>query len=185
MLFTNTSLKSEVREMPFGQLEGISLGEKGRGRIEYFCPSPRNFSINKHSTAPASIGFTKSGKARINSNDDGKMYLILSARRGYTRGCYGHVEAPKGQAIQRLTHAYGAFGDAGRIGRWDEVIVQAEPGDWFRKSGCADKNEFYFVKDEKTVLYCLADDLADFCDMLDIAPPFSIEYIENEWQIVR
>ena len=188
MLFSNRSFKSEIREMSFGTLEGISLGEKGRGRMEYFCPTPAKFAVDQFETIPASVGLTKSGKARINDGDDGKMYLVLSARRCYTRGCYGRIEAPKGQAIRKMAYAYGAFGDAGRTGNWDECIVQAKPGDWFRKSGCSDKgqqNWYFFVQDEKTVLHCPADQVGDLIDALDLTPPFSLEYNRAEWETIR
>ena len=39
MLYTNKVLKISEREMSFGNLKGITIGEKGRGRWEVFLPT--------------------------------------------------------------------------------------------------------------------------------------------------
>ena len=115
MLYINETVEVTTREFKFGTVEGISLGEHGRGRQQIFLPTPQRLegAVGGLRT-DLTIGLTKAGKPRINRNKDKDMYLALSSERGYTR------------------RGNGADGDAGRIGYWDVVLVKANEGDVFR-----------------------------------------------------
>ncbi len=41
MLYANETLKITEREMKFGNVTGVAIGEYGRGRREVFLPTPK------------------------------------------------------------------------------------------------------------------------------------------------
>lgn len=134
MLYTNMNMKVVDREMPFGILRGVSLGERGRGRREEFLPVPASVTeINWGLHKNLSVGLTRNGKPRINLGDNGNLYLILSSQRGYTRRGDGVVyevklnrqDEPK---VKYLAEAWGADGAAGRIGTWEAKVLEVKPG---------------------------------------------------------
>lgn len=133
MLFLNTTVEVIAREFKFGIVEGISLGEHGRGRQQIFLPTPQGLegAVGGLRT-DLTIGLSKAGKPRINHGKDKDMYLALSTERGYTRRGNGVVKTPVGQTVELIARGNGADGDAGRIGYWDVILVKANEGDVFR-----------------------------------------------------
>ena len=134
MLYTNQILAVAIREMKFGQLTGVAIGERGRGRQEVFLPIPKGIEkdIPEGLSKELTIGLSKSGRPRIDRKNDSELYLVLSSARGYTRRGCGVVRAPKTQTVEVIARGNGADGDAGRIGSWDAMIVKAHEGDVFR-----------------------------------------------------
>ena len=86
MLYLNKAVDVATREFKFGHVEGISLGEHGRGRQQVFLPTPQGLegAVGGLRT-DLTIGLSKAGKPRINRSKDKDMYLALSSERGYTR----------------------------------------------------------------------------------------------------
>ena len=100
----------------------ISLGEKGRGRILVNVACPATFTHLE-------VGTTKQGKSRLNSSTDPKGWVArVSTEGAYIRGAVGTVSAPPEVAkkVHVVAKGEGAFGDAGRTGTWDDLLVATE-----------------------------------------------------------
>ena len=117
------NLKATKRQMSFGELTVIALGEKGRERYENLVPIQGNISENDFViTTP-----TKSGKVKIIKGDDDKGWIArISCEGCYTRGTYGEAFVHKNdtEKVIVLASGNGAEGDAGRIGWWADYLLQ-------------------------------------------------------------
>ncbi len=190
MLYTNQKLKVVDKEMKFGTVIGVAIGEYGRGRREVFLPTPKSIQaddIIKELRSDLTIGTSKSGRPRIDARKDDDIYLILSSERGYTRRGDGYIEAPESQEIELIARGNGADGDAGRIGSWDAVIVKAKDGDVFRLtwggSGYGYDATFYVVSDGK-VYSADQPEIEDLYESLGLEIPFSLQYNQDEGRLV-
>jgi hypothetical protein len=100
------------------QIFGVSLGESGRGRKLTTIPCPKEFKYLEP-------GLTKTGKPRLNSSSSDKGWIArVSTSGAYIRGARGNVSVPThllGE-FNVIAKGYGAFGDAGRTGTWDDLI---------------------------------------------------------------
>jgi hypothetical protein len=100
----------------------IPLGEKGRGRILVNVACPATFTHLE-------VGTTKQGKPRLNPSTHPKGWVArISTEGAYVRGAFGNVTtSPEvGDKIQVVARGQGAFGDAGRTGTWDDILVSTE-----------------------------------------------------------
>jgi len=190
MLYTNQKLKVVDKEMKFGTVTGVAIGEYGRGRREVFLPTPKSIQaddIIKELRSDLTIGTSKSGRPRIDARKDDDIYLILSSERDYTRRGDGYIEAPESQEIELIARGNGADGDAGRIGSWDAVIVKAKDGDVFRLtwggSGYGYDATFYVVSGGK-VYSADQPEIEDLYESLDLEIPFSLQYNQDEGRLV-
>ena len=195
MLFLNTTVEVIAREFKFGIVEGISLGEHGRGRQQIFLPTPQGLkgAVGGLRT-DLTIGLSKAGKPRINHGKDKDMYLALSTERGYTRRGNGIVKTPVGQTIELIARGNGADGDAGRIGYWDVILVKANEGDVFRVtwggSGYGYEPTFYVVHNGQ-VFEADQQEVEDLYESLGLDMPFSLTFEERrmvvdleEWKTI-
>ena len=193
MLFLNTTVEVIAREFKFGIVEGISLGEHGRGRQQIFLPTPQGLegAVGGLRT-DLTIGLSKAGKPRINHGKDRDMYLALSTERGYTRRGNGVVKTPVGQTVELIARGNGA--DAGRIGYWDVILVKANEGDVFRVtwggSGYGYEPTFYVVHNGQ-VFEADQQEVEDLYESLDLDMPFSLTFEERrmvvdleEWKTI-
>ena len=117
-------------------IEGLRLGERGRGRSSVFLPIPRGSSgegLEEGLYEDLALGESRSGNPRIclekREGEKGvlPLYLILSTAGGYTRRGCGSIQVLKSQAKSIVINAHrakGADGDAGRIGNWDELMLK-------------------------------------------------------------
>lgn len=195
MLYTNKELNIKVRELSFGDLYGVTIGESGRGRHEVFLPTPAGLvgEICGFHT-DLTIGTTASGRPRISQRSDQDLYMILSSERGYTRRGCGHIEALCGQDYELLARANGADGEAGRIGTWDAVIVKAHDGAVFRVIWGGHDYGYtptLFIVGAGGVHRIRQDDAEFFYEKLGIQMPFHLIYngattsvVEEEWEMV-
>lgn len=190
MLYTNQSLKVVSREMKFGTVTGVAIGEYGRGRREVFLPTPKTVKADdviKELRSELTIGTSKSGRPRIDARKDDDTYLILSSKRGYTRRGSGYIEAPKSQEIKLIARGNGADGDAGRIGRWDAIIVKVKDGDVFRLiwggSGYGYDATFYVVSGDK-IYPADQPEIEDLYESLGLEIPFSLWYNQEQGRLV-
>ena len=195
MLFLNKVTEVIAREFKFGTINGITLGEHGRGRQQIFLPTPLGVegavgSLRTYLT----IGLTKAGKPRINRSKDKDMYLALSTERGYTRRGNGIVKTPVGQTVELIARGNGADGDAGRIGYWDVVLVKAREGNVFRVtwggSGYGYEPTFYVVHNGQ-VLEADQQEVEDLYESVGLEMPFSLTFEERrmvvdlkEWKTI-
>lgn len=183
MLFLNTTVEVIAREFKFGIVEGISLGEHGRGRQQIFLPTPQGLkgAVGGLRT-DLTIGLSKAGKPRINHGKDKDMYLALSTERGYTRRGNGVVKTPVGQTVELIARGNGADGDAGRIGYWDVILVKANEGDVFRVtwggSGYGYEPTFYVVHNGQ-VFEADQQEVEDLYESLGLDMPFSLTFEER------
>jgi hypothetical protein len=100
----------------------ISLGEKGRGRLLVNVACPATFTHLE-------VGTTKQGKPRLNSSSNPKGWVArISTEGAYVRGAFGNVTTSPEvvDKIQVVARGQGAFGDAGRTGTWDDLLVATE-----------------------------------------------------------
>lgn len=137
MLYSNMNITAKTKEMPFGPIHFLALGEYGRGRHEMRIACPPGTVVSKGMNENLTIGITKSGNPRINANKDNQIYLLLSSQGGYTRkGCGWIGSWCKNKAeYQLLSKGNGADGLAGRIGTWDVVLLHilgTPQHDWLR-----------------------------------------------------
>ena len=190
MLYTNQTLKAVSKEMKFGTVIGVAIGEYGRGRREVFLPTPKSVQaddIIDELRSDLTIGTSKSGRPRIDARKDDDIYLILSSKRDYTRRGNGYIRAPKGQEVELIARGNGADGDAGRIGYWNAVIVKAKDGDVFRLtwggSGYGYDATFYVVSDGK-VYSADQPEIEDLYESLGLEIPFSLAYNQDEGRLV-
>lgn len=183
MLYLNKAVDVATREFKFGHIEGISLGEHGRGRQQIFLPTPQGLegAVGGLRT-DLTVGRSKAGKPRINRGKDKDMYLALSSERSYTRRGNGVIKAPVGQAVERIARGYGADGDAGRIGYWDVVLVKAKEGDVFRVtwggSGYGYEPTFYVVHNDQ-VFEADQQEIEELYESLGLEMPFSLSFEEG------
>ena len=185
MLYVNRTFPVQDREMSFGKLHGVPIGERGRGRYEVFLPAPQTLEKLEYGMHEnLSIGKTKNGKPRINSGDDGNLYMIMSSEARYTRRGSGSVVEviPDGDVMNRekrkvtiLAEANGADGDAGRIGSWDAQVLQVKPGAIVKVIwggyGYGLSPNYYFVELDGTVTEVEEDDVPAYYDNKDEEMP--------------
>lgn len=205
MLYSNKELTVENHEMKFGVIEGISVGEYGRGRREVLLPTPKGLKeeleekyLKAHPGCcepcavlteeklhyGLTIGTSKSGRPRINRGKTDELYLILSSERDYTRRGCGCIMAPKTQWREDnlIARGNGADGDAGRIGTWDVVIVKAHEGDVFRVTwggyGYGYPATFYVVRNGE-VRVADQPEIEDLYEAFAMETPFSLRFEER------
>ena len=195
MLYTNKELKVVQKEMKFGTVAGVTIGEYGCGRCEIFLPTPKEVEgVIRGLRADLTIGLSKSGRPRINRTDDRELYVILSSERNYTLRGRGCIKTPKAQENELIARGNGADGDTGRIGSWDAVILKAHEGDIFRVTwggyGYGYPPTFYVVAGGKVYV---ADhpEVEDLYENLGIEIPFSLIFdgdrmiiATDEWKTV-
>lgn len=199
MLYTNKALEAVSKEMKFGTITGVAIGEYGCGCNEVFLPAPESVDVINGFRHDLTISTSKSGKPRIDARKDGDIYLLLSSRSEYERRKNDYVTAPRSQEIELIARGIGAVRNDGRFWHWwDAVIVKAKDGDVFRldwngsRRGYGYDATFYVVFGGK-VYSADQPDIEDLYESLGLEIPFLIQYNKNkgclvvacdEWKIV-
>ena len=115
-------------QMSFGTLNTLVLGEAGRGRKMTYVPCERRFEDGE----PVALSTTRAGKPKIIAGQPGSdatgWLARVSTEGSYLRGAYGHVRALDPALVRVVAYGYGAFGDAGRVGRWYDYLLALQPG---------------------------------------------------------
>lgn len=186
MIYANRTFKATDREMDWGTLHQITMGEHGRGRklVALTCPADiEEITVGLHKDL--TIGSTKSGNPRIIKASDDKLCMLLSAEGRYTRRGNGTI-----QVLQSDTDKYsvlrrgnGADGDAGRIGYWDCMVVEAPRDHGIIKvrtggAGYGIPADIYIIN-EGEVYKCKLDTIEDCCENLGIDVPCKMERDQN------
>lgn len=184
MIYTNRTFQIQERELNFGKIRGIAIGERGRGRYEVFLPVPQNVTeVRNGMNENLSIGMSKNNKPRINGGDDGNLYLILSSEARYTRRGNGSIfeiqlySDENESKVEVIAEANGADGDAGRIGSWSAKILKVKPGAVVKVvwggHGYGLTPNYYFVNSDGTVTNVPEEEIQDYYDSLDMnMPPY-------------
>lgn len=159
-----------VREMSFGELSVIALGERGRGRYEAVIPC----GVKKDEKF-GSITKTKSGNPKIvpSSSPEHGWLAIVSGSGTYTRGTYGTVYCQKEdvEKVQVLATGNGAYGDAGRIGSWNEFLITISDNTFLRirPAGGQHKIERYNLFFSAEKVFRIPDsELQIFCEQMGL-----------------
>jgi len=179
MLYSNQDLESHEREMEFGKIYQLSMGEIGRGRRLMAVTCPKGTNIKSGMNQDYTIGTTKSGKPRLNKMTDNALYMMLSAQGGYTRRGNGTIRvlASQKEEFEVMARGNGADGAAGKIGYWDCLLLKAPQNGIVQVrtsgGGYGTPSDLYLIH-KGNVYHCHLDDLADCCDALDIDVPCEI-----------
>jgi len=117
------NLKAEKRQLSFGELTVIALGERGRGRYENLVPFQGDIT-EKDFVIPTP---TKSNKVKVIGGGDNIGWVArISCKGCYTRGTIGQASVHNKDVgnVTVLASGNGAEGDAGRIGWWADYLLQ-------------------------------------------------------------
>lgn len=189
MIYSNSKRVAETKEMPWGVLKAITLGEKGRGRKSYSLPC--EVDIEKGNNRHLTIGETKTGNPKVIKKQDDSVFLIIDTYNGYTRRGNGYVQKLKKQTelTSVLVQANGADGDAGRIGQWDDIVIKVEKSEEtiylrIKPSGGSDSIFLEIGEGEVKNIGTIEKAMAYF-DAVEMIPPFSLsaEGVDlEEWE---
>ena len=194
MLYCNKHLESEEREMDFGKIYQIGMGEVGRGRKFMALTCPEGTIVKSGMNPEYTIGRTKSGRPRVIRKKDGELYMMLSAKGGYTRRGDGTIKVLEGKKndFEVLARGNGADGAAGRIGFWDCVLLKVPTSDAIVRvrtsgAGYGTPSDLYVIHNGQ-VYHCTLDELEVCCETLGIEVPCKIKneerrimFDEYEW----
>jgi len=138
-------------QMSFGKLSTLMLGEVGRGRKMTYVPCERRFEDGE----PVALSTTRSGRPKIIAGQPGSdatgWLARISTEGPYIRGAYGHVRALDPALVHVVAYGYGAFGDAGRIGRWYDYLLALQPGAVLRVKPTREEPYFLHVTVDQIV----------------------------------
>jgi hypothetical protein len=164
------NLKPETRKFNWGEMSVIALGDSGRGRHEELVPFHAPEDANY-----VELAQTKAGKPKIVQSQNSTGWLAVVSGSGcYTRGTYGTVYCLKGADVKVIAKGSGAYGDAGRIGGWNDFLVEV-PEETFLKvrpaggDGKIDRYWLYF--DVEKVFTVSKPEMAMFCEQMGLECP--------------
>ena len=152
MIFSNITVAAKERNLEFGTIYQICVGEDGRGRREIRLACPENTVLHEGCNFDYTIGLTKNGRPRINKQKDGKTYFLISTEGRYTRRGNGWVGGWINNTgkYKCLAAGNGADGTAGRIGYWDCLLLVLEnerpENDWIHSGFLFLQEVFIYLK---------------------------------------
>ena len=177
MLYSNKKMEATERNMDFGTIYQVGMGEVGRGRKFMALTCPKGTVLKEGMNPDFTIGTTKSGKPRINKRDDNTLYMMLSSKGGYTRRGNGTIKvlASRKERFEIISLGNGADGDAGRIGYWDCILLKAPNTDAIVRvrtsgSGYGTPSDLYVIH-KGEVYHCYISELEECCEALGIEVP--------------
>lgn len=136
MIFANKPFLREEREMKFGTLYHITLGEEGRGRKYDLIPIPQDVrAIREGRNLGLTVGKSKSGKPRIfhtSEENDEFIYLLIDTYGSYHRNDDGEITVMKFDGTEVLLADNKASGEAGRTGYYPCYLIRV-PNDGKRR----------------------------------------------------
>lgn len=175
MIYSNKSLKVEVRKIADFEISIVTMGEEGRGRREVRLPVPQGMQeIPAGVSSGLTIGTTKTGRPRINRGENPEMYLLLDTKKGYTRRGDGFVRVLKKYSdnVKVLERGNSADGDAGRIGTADALVLRATAPCWLKVIyGGNSTIEFLYVDTTQKTVKCIQkEDMDPLSDVFSEVP---------------
>ena len=147
------------------EISTLDLGESGRGRQLTQIPCP--LGLQNGDAVTATLPETKPNglktKASIKAGGvEGDTWVArISTDGAYIRGANGNVsyDPAVSNAPILIAKGYGAFGDAGRTGNWDDVIVLVQDGTILRVKPT--RGDAYFLFFESNAVSRLTQDELD------------------------
>jgi hypothetical protein len=112
----------------------VTLGENGRGRQIKQVPCPASFEFLEP-TAQNPNSSIKTRVKLLSSASEKGWVARVSTESSYIRGANGYVSTTPefAKEIRVVALGNGAFGDAGRTGTWDDIIICTEMDNfWLR-----------------------------------------------------
>lgn len=160
------NLQASIHKLPFGNLEAIGLGERGRGRQYLLIPCPTGIQNGD----PVDLSMTATGKPKIvRGNFSGEWLVRVSTQYTYTRGTSGRILNPnREQKIKVISCGLGAYGDAGRIGSWKDYLLQAPVGSYLcvlPSGGRSKIPSYYLYFGDSNVLKMNKEEFGVFADL--------------------
>ena len=125
------NLATEMIEVAGNKLSVVKLGEEGRGRTLFSVSCPEG--LQDGDPVAATLAHARTNGLRTKpvikrSNDPENGWVArISTNGSYIRGACGNVSYDPTQTVSApvlIAKGYGAFGDAGRTGNWDDLLVQ-------------------------------------------------------------
>ncbi len=169
------NIKPQTVKVADFEMDAISLGESGRGRkcVNVACPKEFEF---------LEVGTTKAGKPRLNKSSNPQGWIArISTQGAYIRGASGNISVSQKFAdrVTVVARGQGAFGDAGRIGTWDDIIISCQLEDfWLRvKPSRGDAYILFFRNNLASDLTYPEAELLDF--------DFSGSSLTNRGELIR
>ena len=154
------NLATVAIEVAGNKLSVIKLGEEGRGRTLFSVSCPEG--VKDGDPVAATLAHIKNNGLRTKpvikrSNDPENGWVARITTSGsYIRGACGNVSYDPTQPVSVpviVARGCGAFGDAGRTGTWDDIVVQVMDGTILRvKPTRADAYYLWFQEDKVSVL---------------------------------
>ena len=160
-------------------VKAVLLGEYGRGRMLFPVVVSEDIITNGKINGEVTIGSTRSGKPKIiKATAEDKLWLDrVSTLTSYIRNGCGWVGALENSGITTIARGMGAFGDAGRIGEWDDVLISVPEKTWIRikpSRGPARFKYYPVMAGDSTPVEVNEEGLDAFVECLDIDPPSSL-----------
>lgn len=180
MILSNIDTKSIEKQMDWGLLNIVVLGEYGRGRKELRLPCDKETTITRGLNMDLSVSTTKSGRPKIVHKRDNDLYLLISCQGGYTRRGCGRIWGWKKntKAYDVLGEGNGADGDAGRIGFWMvKLLKPSEIGEneWIRirtsGGGYGTQPQWIHLSHADKTFFNSTDEAIEWSDNMDIEFP--------------
>jgi hypothetical protein len=128
MIYSNINKYVIEREMSFGSLKGIQIGERGKNKYEHFVPTiigNRNL-IEKDKVHPhLSLTTTKSGNPRLYVNREPNMHILLSSHRNTKELNHGYIFVlyPDWLHCKLLCAGWSSEHFSTEAVYWDEALV--------------------------------------------------------------
>jgi hypothetical protein len=122
------NLKAKMVEVGGKEREAIALGENGRGRkltlVKCAVGIQDGFLVTVKTPKPGMPGVVQIGP----SSDSSGWLVRISTVGSYIRGADGNIKSLGGEGAQVIARGHGAFGDAGRTGTWDDLLIAVDDG---------------------------------------------------------
>jgi hypothetical protein len=145
-------------------VSAITIGESGRGRVLIHVPCPEVFEYLE-AILPTEGPVKKKGRLIPTTANNGWVARI-STEGSYIRGANGNVSAPKYlvNQINVVAKAYGAFGDAGRTGNWDDIIISTKLEEFYLRVKPS-RGDAYILQFKESQVCKISLEQADLIDL--------------------
>lgn len=156
------NLKATTKIIAGSEKSVIQLGEEGRGRKSTLvkCEPAIQDGENVIVKTPKP-GMPGVSQITRDSQSTGDGWVArVSTSGAYIRGAQGNVRyLTEGSVVALIAKGHGAFGDAGRTGTWDDVLVHAPIGAVLRVK--PSRGDAYFLRfDSNSVQKLTAEEAA-------------------------